>query len=133
MIRALYAIGFTYLGVCAFRLAIDTSSPLSHVAHEPAAAETVDSASLSGPAWFRRVKSWCNAVEVATRLRSFPPPETTSGVAHAAACYALAGQIDQARTLIDKLPLRERPAAATVLFRISHPIADAGTTSRPAR
>jgi serine/threonine protein kinase len=76
--------------------------------------------------WFERIKPHCNALEIITELRSYPPPNTTEGYAYAASCYALAGKIKQADELIQELPENSRPYAAGILFNIGHPIADAG-------
>ena len=76
--------------------------------------------------WFRRVKPYCNAVEVNVLQSREAPPATTQGAAYHAACFALAGKIDDARRIIDKLPQGERFKAAGIVFDIGHPVADAG-------
>lgn len=76
--------------------------------------------------WFGTVKPYCNALEVVTRIRSFPPPSGQEGAGYAASCYALAGNIDSARAMIMGLPETERPYAASIVFNIGHPVADAG-------
>ena len=58
--------------------------------------------------------------------RQAPPPATAEGTGYHAACFALAGKIDDARRLIDGLPADERPAAVEVVFNVGHPVADAG-------
>jgi hypothetical protein len=45
---------------------------------------------------------------------------------HRAACYALAGRIDEARGVIEGLPQDLRYRAAGVVFNAGHPAADAG-------
>lgn len=77
-------------------------------------------------AWFEAVRSHCNPVEVATALRRQPPPASGDGPAYGAACWALAGRIDAARTIIDGLGAAARPHAAGVVFGVAHPVADAG-------
>ncbi|MBW4617914.1 MAG: serine/threonine protein kinase [Cyanosarcina radialis HA8281-LM2] len=76
--------------------------------------------------WFDRIKPRCNSVEVATAIRSSPPPNTNEGQAYAAGCYALAGKIDRADRLIQQLPKNSRSYAAAIVFGIGHPVADAG-------
>ncbi len=76
--------------------------------------------------WFRRAKPYCNAVEINVLQNREQPPATTQGAAYHAACFALAGKIDDARRIIDKLPQGERFKAAGVVFDIGHPVADAG-------
>ncbi len=80
----------------------------------------------SAGAWFQAAKPYCNSVEVETRLRFDPPPATTEGTAYSAACYALAGRIDEARELILGLEGDDRWRAAGIVFGVAHPVADAG-------
>jgi len=77
-------------------------------------------------AWFRRVKPYCNAVEVQTVDQRSAPPKTTAGAGYHAACFALAGRIDDARRIIDQLPGNARLTAVSIVFDIAHPVADAG-------
>jgi tetratricopeptide (TPR) repeat protein len=76
--------------------------------------------------WFATVKSSCNPVEVATRIRWTPAPETDEGTKYEAACWALAGRVEEARRLILELPQESRWEAAGVVFGAGHPAADAG-------
>ncbi len=76
--------------------------------------------------WFETVRPHCNAVEVATALRTTPPPADVVGQGYGASCYALAGRIEQAQGIIDALPAAERATAAGILFEVGHPVADAG-------
>jgi tetratricopeptide (TPR) repeat protein len=77
-------------------------------------------------AWFGAVRPFCNPVEVDARLSALPVPPTPEGAMRQAACYALAGRIDQAGAVIDALPERLRPRAAGYVFDAGHPAADAG-------
>jgi hypothetical protein len=79
-----------------------------------------------GERWFNQIKSHCNSVEVATAIRSFPPPDGADGAAYRAGCYALAGKTKIAKAIINVLATQERDYAATVVFNIGHPVADAG-------
>ena len=76
--------------------------------------------------WFAQVKPFCNAVEVEVRQQHLPAPATVEGAGYSAACYALAGKIDRAREVIDRLDRGDRAAAAGIVFEIGHPVADAG-------
>lgn len=87
-----------------------------------AAAPAGDDAS----SWFQRVKPRCNPVEVTVLQQSSPPPTGVEGTGYHAACFALAGRIDEARLLIDALDEGGRRAAAGIVFEIGHPVADAG-------
>ena len=76
--------------------------------------------------WYQQIKPHCNSLEVVTAMRNTPYPFTLDGVGYAAACYALAGRLDLADREIKKLPKNFQGNAAMVLFKIGHPIADAG-------
>ena len=76
--------------------------------------------------WYVQVKPFCNALEADTRVRAFPPPQGPEGAGYGAACYALAGRIEQARGLIEVLPAGQRGQAASIVFNVGHPVADAG-------
>lgn len=76
--------------------------------------------------WFRRVKPYCNSVEVATLQRDSPPPATIDGAGYHAACLALAGKIDDARRVIDRVSESDRTRAVAIVFDVGHPVADAG-------
>lgn len=75
--------------------------------------------------WFRRVKPYCNSVEIGF-VRGIPAPEGAAGSGYEAACFALAGRIDDSRRIIDRLRASERAHAAGIVFEVGHPIADAG-------
>ena len=77
-------------------------------------------------AWFQATKPYCNSVEVETRQRWYPPPESMEGTAYGAACFALAGRIDRARELILEVDAGDRWRAAGIVFGVGHPVADAG-------
>src|SRR5262245_50970791 len=127
MNRPLYALGWSYVALCGLLLVIARlqpgplpaaqGSPPPHI-HQPFQGE--------GAQWFAGVKPFCNAVEVEVRQQHVPPPSTLDGAGYSAACYALAGKIDQARKVIDALPAGQRAQAAGIVFEIGHPVADAG-------
>ncbi|GMV07773.1 MAG: hypothetical protein AMXMBFR53_40480 [Gemmatimonadota bacterium] len=83
-------------------------------------------ANLTANGWLQQAKPFCNAVEVVGYLRANPFPSGEDGAAHAAACLALAGLVDDARRLILELPSDARWRAAGVVFEAGHPAADAG-------
>jgi tetratricopeptide (TPR) repeat protein len=83
-------------------------------------------ASTTGEQWFNQIKPRCNSVEVATAMRTSPPPNDSEGMGYAAGCYALAGKINKADGLIKQLPENTQAYAAGIVFNIGHPIADAG-------
>lgn len=126
MHRFLYFAGFTYIALCAAALyqggGVDRRAPThGSVAVPPSAGPT-----SSGAVWFAAAKPFCNPVEVDIRVRYFPPPATPEGAGYSAACFALAGKIDRARSIVDRMRPADRGAVAGVLFNVAHPVADAG-------
>jgi serine/threonine protein kinase len=88
---------------------------------------TVPISSLSAEEqWFNQIKPSCNSVEVVTAMSSTPYPPTSEGVGYGASCYALAGRIDLADRVILQLSPNARAYAASIVFNIGHPVADAG-------
>jgi hypothetical protein len=122
MNRALYAAGWGYVALCGLVLA-KAPSGRSSGGEPPAPAPP-----FRGEAgeWFAQVKPFCNAVEVEVRQQHAPAPATVEGAGYSAACYALAGKIERAREVIDRLDAGDRPTAAGIVFEIGHPVADAG-------
>jgi hypothetical protein len=59
-------------------------------------------------------------------MRRQPAPVGLEGTGYAAACWALAGQVGQARALIYTLQPNDRWRAAGIVFEVAHPIADMG-------
>lgn len=76
--------------------------------------------------WFDSVRQHCNPVEVETYLSWQPAPPSPDGDMYKAACLALAGRVNRAREVIDALPPGLRLPAASVVFDVGHPAADAG-------
>jgi hypothetical protein len=133
MSRFLYLAAFAYLGLCAYAINARTGTPWPAVAFQPAGAHAgpeagpgFDPGGATGSGWFVRVRSMCNPVEVDVGMRGTPPPGDFQGRAYQAACYALAGRIDQARGAIVSLPSEQRAGAADILLSIADPVADAG-------
>ncbi|HKN69140.1 MAG TPA: hypothetical protein VJW73_22825 [Gemmatimonadaceae bacterium] len=125
MTRAHYLFGWGYVAICgALLLGARPRSvaETSRTTYEPASSTGGDAAEV----WWRRVRPYCNAVEVRVLQRQTPPPSTTAGAGYMAACFALAGQIDEARRIIDRLEPNERYRAAGIVFDVGHPVADAG-------
>src|SRR5689334_9636401 len=125
MTRAHYLFGWGYVAICgALLLGARPHRPVntSRTTYEPAAPTGGEAAEV----WWRRVRPYCNAVEVRVLQRQSPPPATTRGAGYHAACFALAGQIDEARRIIDGLAPNERYVAVGIVFDVGHPVADAG-------
>ena len=122
--RALYATGLAYIGLCAglFWFGRPGLAP----AVGPQVRPTHPPSSLNGPEWFRAMKPFCNPVEVDTRIRFAPPPAGGEGAAYGAGCLALAGKIERARSMLLELPPGARQSAANIVFELAHPVADAG-------
>jgi hypothetical protein len=123
MTRALYIAGWSYVAVCGLLLVRPRSAPVEppRPSHAPAPTFRGDAAG-----WFAQMKPFCNAVEVEVQQQANPAPSGTQGAGYSAACFALAGKIDRARTTIDQLDTSDRPAAAGIVFEVGHPVADAG-------
>jgi len=130
MQRFLYFAGFVYIALAGTFVASQVATRESSI---PRGFEvpvdpppTTPAGPTSGAQWFTSMKQYCNPVEVDVRERYSPPPATSDGAGYAAACFALAGKIDRARTIIEGIGPEERAAAAGVLFGVAHPVADAG-------
>jgi tetratricopeptide (TPR) repeat protein len=91
---------------------------------EPVSNPTHDDSHDRAATWFERSQSRCNSGEVLARLRRDPAPGGLSGSAYAAACLALAGEVDQARETLTALPEEQRWRAAGVVFEVVYPTAD---------
>ncbi len=123
MTRGLHLTGWAYVAACGLALAA--------WAWRGARPPPPGPAVTTGPygtaeQWFAAMKPYCNAVEVEVRQQQSPPPATWVGAGYSAACYALAGKIDRARTIIDRVATRQRWQAAGIVFDVGHPVADAG-------
>jgi len=122
--RSLYVMGGLYSLLCgavAWRALSPKAAP---VGAEPPTPVQIFTGGAGD--WFQGTKPFCNALEVESRMKQLPPPEGADGGGYGAACFALAGRIPQARALIVALPAGERSAAASIVFNIGHPVADAG-------
>jgi hypothetical protein len=117
-----HVVGWGYAAACV-ALALRHTSAEVDMSTSGAPSGTFASAE---EAWFRRVKPYCNAVEVSVVMRQNPAPRGVVGSGFAASCFALAGHIDDARRVIDALAPDDRYKAAGIVFNVGHPIADAG-------
>jgi hypothetical protein len=115
-------LGWGYVAVCTALIVTTLRSPA------PSGHGVVIShaGATDAESWFRRVKPYCNAVEIGVLQNQHPPPSTIEGAGYHAACFALAGQIDNARKLIDRISPGDRHRAAGIVFDVGHPVADAG-------
>jgi hypothetical protein len=122
--RALYAAGWGYVALCGLVLLTrSAAAPMPGGGEPPAPPPAFGGAAGE---WFARIKPFCNAVEVEVRQQQLPAPVSVDGAGYSAACYALAGKIDRAREVIDRLDRGDRGTAAGIVFAIGHPVADAG-------
>jgi predicted Ser/Thr protein kinase len=76
--------------------------------------------------WFAGAKPFCNPVEVSQFMARNPAPPGWDGAGFAAGCWALAGKIDDARGLLERVDQPDRYRAAGIVFELAHPVADAG-------
>src|SRR5688572_4446240 len=112
MKRVYYVLGWGYVAACMV-LALREGPVAPVLVEDPApghdpAPTPVTAPAADGAEWFRRVKPYCNAVEVHVLQRQATPPATPDGAGYHAACFALAGRIDDARRVIDQLPDNQR-------------------------
>jgi tetratricopeptide (TPR) repeat protein len=122
--RALYAAGWGYVALCGLVLLTRSGrAPIPHGGEPPAPPPAFRGAAGE---WFAQIKPFCNAVEVEVRQQQLPAPGSVEGAGYSAACYALAGKMDRAREVIDRLDRGDRSTAAGIVFAIGHPVADAG-------
>jgi tetratricopeptide (TPR) repeat protein len=121
MHRTLHLVGIGYLAICGAVVLRHQTLRL-----HPASGPTTATFEGSATQWFAAMKPFCNAVEVEIVHSRHPAPETLEGQGLSAACYALAGKIDSARAIIDRLAEPDRYRAAGIVFDVAHPVADAG-------
>jgi len=124
-LRALYAVGFGYLLVCAGLVVVALRQRMPDAPGAGSTARPPAVVSLTGD-WFATMKPYCNAVEVETRMAAMPAPPNAEGAGYKAACYALAGKIVRAQQVIDALSEDRRYPAAAIVFNVGHPVADQG-------
>ncbi len=120
MHRRLYVFGMAYVAAVGALLAFQPASTST----PPHAQDPLPTGSPGE--WFARMRPFCNPVEVDLAHRRDPAPAGLEGTGYSAACFALAGKVDQARVLINQLGEADRYRAAGVVFNVAHPVADAG-------
>jgi len=121
MNRSYYILGWGYVLACCWLITRTHAASSQYGGNPDYGVPSSDAAQ-----WFRRAKPYCNSVEVQTFQQQSPPPSGVAGTGYQAACYALAGHIDDARRVIDKLAGDERYKATEIVFDVGHPVADAG-------
>jgi hypothetical protein len=130
-VKVLYVLGILYLLVSISFLFSDVVLSSSRHVRTEVAGQQQQSAlpprpTISGNVWFEQMRTHCNAVEIDTYIHSYPAPATVDGKGYSAACFGLAGRIDDARAIINSLPLAQQSNAAGIMFGVAHPVADAG-------
>ena len=122
MTRTHYAFGWGYVVLCVILMRGAMTSPRGTHGASPVVAQPA----ATSAEWFRQVKPYCNPVEIGMLQRLPPHPKTIQGAGYHAACFALAGRVDDARRTIDRLQPQNRAKAAGIVFNVAHPVADAG-------
>ncbi len=128
MLRLVYLAGVAYIALCAYAVS-ESRPPMLIVPERPATGHPPQNAELppgDAAGWFAAIKPFCNTVEAETALRQRPAPAGRDGAGYQAACFALAGKIDQARGLLAGLAGDDQWRAAGIVFEVAHPVADAG-------
>jgi hypothetical protein len=130
MTKFLYFAGFTFIALSGSAVvrALRAPPPGDYaVGPVPVApAQPPAPTGSSAEQWFASIKQYCNPVEVDVRTRYEPAPSTPEGQGYAAACFALAGKIAHARTIMMGIDAGNRSTAANIVFNVAHPVADAG-------
>ena len=121
--RSVHIAGWGYVSIC---ILLIVQSAGSHDVAPAALPIRAGGGGSDAVQWFRRMKPYCNSVEVVLAQQRTPAPRTAEGAGYSAACFALAGRTDDARRVIDGLPAGQRYAAAGIVFDAGHPVADAG-------
>jgi hypothetical protein len=129
-ILAAVMLGFVLTGVAATLASIPTSMASGSVDVATATSGLLTTRQVAGPQtgaqWLTDMRRFCNPVDVVTHMGRTPAPATDDGSMHEAACLALSGRIDSARSALLELPEDERWRGAGVVFNVGHPAADAG-------
>ena len=122
----LFTIGFTALALTAIWTGTNSrQAPINYMGGQGIDV-TLHVEGQGAAGWFEAMRPYCNPVQVETQHRWSPAPADMEGTAYSAACFALAGHIDQARDLILSLDGDDQWRAAGIVFGIGHPVADAG-------
>src|SRR5215216_4393887 len=110
MQRFLYFAGFAFIALCGAMVVrqLGSRAVTGRVETAVRVAPVAPMASTSGARWFATMKPYCNPVEVDVRTRYSPAPDNSEGAGYAAACFALAGKIERARTIIESMPAGDR-------------------------
>lgn len=125
MAKLVVAVGVVSIGTAMGPVAWIRDALVSEVGVSAAPMHPAPTAAAGGD-WFAAAKPYCNGVEARTWIRSHPYPDGWNGSGQGAACLALAGHVDEARSVIDALEGEARWRAAGVVFEAGHPAADAG-------
>jgi hypothetical protein len=120
-----YLIGWGYVAIAA-AVIYRGSHPEVYASTSPGHAAVAPFVGSDAARWFQEIKPRCNAVEANLALQGSPPPSGWEGTAYAAACFALANRIDDARTRLNELRGDEQIRAVGIVFDVAHPVADAG-------
>jgi hypothetical protein len=125
MNRTLQVVAWSYAVACLVAWGLVARRPtlaeLPHVPARPAPVPPYDAAT-----WFTVTKPFCNSVEVDFHLRQNPAPPGVQGLGYSAACYALAGLLGRADSVITSVQDQERLQVVAIVFDVAHPVADAG-------
>ena len=125
MNRTLQVVSWSYAVACLVVWVLVARRPapveVPHVPLLPAPVPPLDAAT-----WFTVTKPFCNSVEVDFQLRQNPAPPGVPGLGYSAACYALAGLLGRADSVITSVQGQERLQVVAIVFDVAHPVADAG-------
>ena len=115
--------GFVMVGVGAVLVSMATRQSSSISGPAPVSVTTVvPSEPSTGAEWLAEMRPYCNPVDVTTRMGWNPAPPSVDGEMHRAACLALAGRFDEARSVLEGLPEEERWSNTILRFAIKEAI-----------
>lgn len=98
--------------------------PAPQVAHEAPAPEPVRPKPPATPrAWFDAIRSRCTAEEVRLAADLNRPPAGPVGTGYKAACFALAGEIPEARSLLLSLAEGNRSEGVASVWEVTQKLA----------
>jgi len=125
MLKLHYTAAFAFFAVMATAV-IAAPSRSGHLVDATPLPDPTEQLGGTAATWFNLVKPYCNALEAEMAVSRRPPPDGLDGMGYAAACFALAGKIETARSYLLRVDSGERWKAAGIVFEIGHPVADAG-------
>lgn len=120
--RSLYTIALLYIGVSVFAI-IRGPPPMEYETRLDTPAYQASDYPYSAERWFLFNRQYCNQTEADVYLHHYPPPSGDPDTpVYVAACFALAGQLDDAKEVIDRLGAKRRMKVAATIYEVVDPV-----------